>query len=104
VDNAISDRSLATCVQRFHSNDPVFATLERTMAPQDVPGLAVLAAAFQLTPVERERHSLTVQNSPLRRPVGELLNCFLRKRFSATKDAWDGKDYSNESKRFFRHA
>ena len=74
------------------------------MAPQDVAGLAVLAAAFQLTPAERERHSLTVQNSPLRRPVGELLNCFLRKRFSATKDAWDCKDYSNESKRFFRHA
>ena len=35
--------SLGTYVQRFRFNDPVFATLERLMAPQVVAGLAVLA-------------------------------------------------------------
>jgi hypothetical protein len=34
--------SLGTYVQRFRFNDPVFATLERVMAPQVVAGLAVL--------------------------------------------------------------
>src|SRR5882672_322053 len=34
--------SLATYVQRFRFNDPVFATLERVAAPQFVAGLAVL--------------------------------------------------------------
>jgi alpha-1,6-mannosyltransferase len=34
--------SLATYVQRFRFNDPVFATLERVVAPQLVAGLAVL--------------------------------------------------------------
>jgi hypothetical protein len=34
--------SLATYVQRFRFNDPVFATLERVAAPQIVAGLAVL--------------------------------------------------------------
>jgi alpha-1,6-mannosyltransferase len=34
--------SLGTYVQRFRFNDPVFATLERVMAPQLVAGLAVL--------------------------------------------------------------
>jgi len=35
--------SLGTYVQRFRFNDPVFATLERVIAPQIVAGLAVLA-------------------------------------------------------------
>jgi alpha-1,6-mannosyltransferase len=35
--------SLGAYVQRFRFNDPVFATLERVMAPQIVAGLAVLA-------------------------------------------------------------
>jgi hypothetical protein len=35
--------SLGTYVQRFRFNDPVFATLERVMAPQIVAGLAALA-------------------------------------------------------------
>jgi len=34
--------SLGTYVQRFRFNDPVFATLERLMAPQVIAGLAVL--------------------------------------------------------------
>ena len=34
--------SLGTYVQRFRFNDPVFATLERVMAPQVVAGLAAL--------------------------------------------------------------
>src|SRR5262249_8788786 len=34
--------SLGTYVQRFRFNDPVFATLERVVAPQVVAGLAVL--------------------------------------------------------------
>jgi alpha-1,6-mannosyltransferase len=34
--------SLGTYVQRFRFNDPVFATLERVVAPQFVAGLAVL--------------------------------------------------------------
>src|SRR5262249_44246429 len=39
----ISFGSLATYVQVFRFNDPVFATLERVAAPQVVAGLAVLA-------------------------------------------------------------
>ena len=38
--------SLGTYVQRFRFNDPVFATLERVMAPQVVAGLAVLVGFF----------------------------------------------------------
>jgi alpha-1,6-mannosyltransferase len=38
--------SLGTYVQRFRFNDPVFATLERVMAPQAVAGLAVLVGFF----------------------------------------------------------
>jgi alpha-1,6-mannosyltransferase len=38
--------SLGTYVQRFRFNGPVFATLERIMAPQIVAGLAVLAGLF----------------------------------------------------------
>jgi alpha-1,6-mannosyltransferase len=38
----ISIGSLGTYVQRFRFNDPVFATLERVMAPQVVAGLAAL--------------------------------------------------------------
>lgn len=38
--------SLGTYVQRFRFNDPVFATLERVVAPQVVAVLAVLAGLF----------------------------------------------------------
>jgi alpha-1,6-mannosyltransferase len=38
--------SLGTYVQRFRFNDPVFATLERVVAPQLVAGLAVLVGFF----------------------------------------------------------
>jgi len=38
--------SLGSYVQRFRFNDPVFATLERVVAPRVVAGLAVLAGFF----------------------------------------------------------
>ena len=48
--------SLGAYVQRFRFNDPVFATLERLMAPQVVAGLAVLAG-FLTAIWMRTRHA-----------------------------------------------
>jgi len=46
--------SLGTYVQRFRFNDPVFATLERVVAPQLVAGLAVLVGFLTATWMRRK--------------------------------------------------
>src|SRR6266436_911312 len=46
--------SLGTYVQRFRFNDPVFATLERVIAPQLVAGLAVLVGFLTATWMRRK--------------------------------------------------
>ena len=46
--------SLGTYVHSFRFNDPVFATLERVVAPQLVAGLAVLVGSFTAVWLRRE--------------------------------------------------
>jgi hypothetical protein len=65
--------SLGTYVQRFRFNDPVFATLERVMAPQVVAGLAVLVGF--LTAMSMRRKSAEMSSDALAWPMAASLLC-----------------------------
>ena len=65
--------SLGTYVQRFRFNDPVFATLERVMAPQVVAGLAVLVGF--LTAIWMRRKSAEVSLDAFAWPMAASLLC-----------------------------
>lgn len=65
--------SLGTYVQKFRFNDPVFATLERVMAPQAVAGLAVLAGL--LTAVWIRRRSVEQTSDSFAWPMAASLLC-----------------------------
>ena len=65
--------SLGTYVQSFRFNDPVFATLERMMAPQVVAGLAVLAGF--LTAIWMRRKSAEGSSDAFAWPMAASLLC-----------------------------
>jgi len=65
--------SLGTYVQRFRFNDPVFATLERVMAPQVVAGLAVLVGF--LTAIWMRRKSAEGSSDAFAWPMAASLLC-----------------------------
>jgi hypothetical protein len=65
--------SLGTYVQRFRFNDPVFASLERVIAPQAVAALAVLAGF--LTAMWMRRKSAEGAPEAFAWPMGALLLC-----------------------------
>jgi alpha-1,6-mannosyltransferase len=65
--------SLGTYVQRFRFNDPVFATLERVMAPQIVAGLAVLVGF--LTAIWMRRKSAEGSPEAFAWPMAASLLC-----------------------------
>src|SRR5712664_1018482 len=65
--------SLGTYVQRFRFNDPVFAMLERVMAPQVVAGLAVLAGF--LTAIWMRRKSAEGSSDAFAWPMAASLLC-----------------------------
>lgn len=65
--------SLGTYVQRFRFNDPVFASLERVMAPQVVAGVAVLAGF--LTAVWMRRKSAVGSPEAFAWPMAASLLC-----------------------------
>jgi len=65
--------SLATYVQRFRFNDPVFATLERLTAPQVVAGLAVLVGF--LTAIWMRRGSAEWSSDAFAWPMAASLLC-----------------------------
>ena len=65
--------SLATFVQRFRFNDPVFATLERVVAPQVVVGLAVLIGF--LTAIWMRRKSAAWSSDAIAWPMAASLLC-----------------------------
>jgi alpha-1,6-mannosyltransferase len=65
--------SLGTYVQRFRFNDPVFATLERVMAPQVVAGLAVLVGF--LTAIWMRRKSAEGSLDAFAWPMAASLLC-----------------------------
>jgi len=65
--------SLGTYVQRFRFNDPVFATLERMMAPQIAAGLAVLAGL--LTTIWLRRRSAEPASDAFAWPMAASLLC-----------------------------
>jgi alpha-1,6-mannosyltransferase len=65
--------SLGTYVQRFRFNDPVFATLERMMAPQVVAGLAVLVGF--LTAIWMRRKSAEGSSDAFAWPMAASLLC-----------------------------
>jgi alpha-1,6-mannosyltransferase len=65
--------SLGTYVQRFRFNDPVFASLERLMAPQVVAGVAVLAGF--LTAIWMSRKSAEDSPEAFAWPMAASLLC-----------------------------
>src|ERR1700730_14810336 len=65
--------SLGTYVQRFRFNDPVFATLERVMAPQVVAGLAALVGF--LTAMWMRRKSVEGSFDAFAWPMAASLLC-----------------------------
>jgi len=65
--------SLGTYVQRFRFNDPVFATLERVMAPQVLVGLAVLVGL--LTAIWMRRKSAEGSLAAFAWPMAASLLC-----------------------------
>jgi alpha-1,6-mannosyltransferase len=65
--------SLGTYVQRFRFNDPVFAALERVMAPQVVAGLAVLVGF--LTSIWMRRRSAEWPSDAFAWPMAASLFC-----------------------------
>jgi alpha-1,6-mannosyltransferase len=65
--------SLGTYVQSFRFNDPVFATLERVIAPQVVAGLAVLVGAF--TAIWMRRRSTQWSADAFAWPMAASLLC-----------------------------
>ena len=65
--------SLGTYVQRFRFNDPVFASLERLMAPQVVAGVAVLAGF--LTAIWMRRKSAEDSPEAFAWPMAASLLC-----------------------------
>jgi len=65
--------SLGTYVQRFRFNDPVFASLERLMAPQVVAGVAVLAGF--LTAIWMRRKSAEGSAEAFAWPMAASLLC-----------------------------
>ena len=65
--------SLGTYVQRFRFNDPVFATLERVVAPQVVAGLAVLVGF--LTAIWMRRKSAEWSSDAFAWPMAASLLC-----------------------------
>jgi alpha-1,6-mannosyltransferase len=65
--------SLGAYVQRFRFNDPVFATLERVMAPQVVAGLAALAGF--LTAMWMRRKSADETSGAFAWPMAATLLC-----------------------------
>jgi alpha-1,6-mannosyltransferase len=65
--------SLGTYVQRFRFNDPVFATLERVVAPQLVAGLAVLVGL--LTAIWMRRKSAEGSLDAIAWPMAASLFC-----------------------------
>jgi hypothetical protein len=65
--------SLGTYVQRFRFNDPVFASLERVMAPQVVAGVAVLAGF--LTAIWMRRKSAEGSPEAFAWPMAASLLC-----------------------------
>jgi alpha-1,6-mannosyltransferase len=65
--------SLGTYVQRFRFNDPVFATLERVMAPQVVAGLAVLVGF--LTAMWTRRRCAEMSSDAFAWPMAASLLC-----------------------------
>ncbi len=65
--------SLATFVQRFRFNDPLFATLERVVAPQVVVGLAVLIGF--LTAIWMRRKSAAWSSDAIAWPMAASLLC-----------------------------
>ena len=65
--------SLGTYVQRFRFNDPVFATLERVMAPQVVAGLAVLVGF--LTAMWTRRKCAEMSSDAFAWPMAASLLC-----------------------------
>ncbi len=65
--------SLGAYVQSFRFNDPVFATLERVMAPQVVAGLAVLAGF--LTAIRMRRKSAEWSSGAFVWPMAASLWC-----------------------------
>jgi alpha-1,6-mannosyltransferase len=65
--------SLGTYVQRFRFNDPVFAALERVLAPQVVAGLAVLVGL--LTAIWMRRKSAEGSSDAFAWPMAASLLC-----------------------------
>jgi alpha-1,6-mannosyltransferase len=65
--------SLGAYVQRFRFNDPVFATLERVIAPQVAAGLAVLAGFF--TAIWMRRRSTQWSADSFAWPMAATLLC-----------------------------
>jgi alpha-1,6-mannosyltransferase len=65
--------SLSTYVQRFRFNDPVFATLERVIAPQVVAGVAVLVGF--LTAIWMRRKSAEGSSDAFAWPMAASLLC-----------------------------
>jgi alpha-1,6-mannosyltransferase len=65
--------SLGSYVQRFRFNDPVFATLERVVAPRFVAGLAVLVGFF--TAIWMRRKSAEVSAAAFAWPMAASLFC-----------------------------
>ncbi len=65
--------SLGSYVQRFRFNDPVFATLERVVAPRFVAGLAVLVGFF--TAIWMRRKSAEVSAEAFAWPMAASLFC-----------------------------
>ena len=65
--------SLGAYVQRFRFNDPVFATLERMMAPQVVGGLAALVGL--LTAIWMRRRATQVSADAFAWPMAAALLC-----------------------------
>jgi hypothetical protein len=65
--------SLGTYLQRFRFNDPVFATLERVVAPQLIVGLAVLVGF--LTAIWLRRRSVAWSSEAFAWPMAASLLC-----------------------------
>lgn len=65
--------SLGTYLQRFRFNDPVFATLERVVAPQLIVGLAVLVGF--ITAIWLRRRSVAWSSEAFAWPMAASLLC-----------------------------